>query len=117
MKSQSAFSSLEQDVRQPRLAMKEEVTADRKTRECTEGAAATIQAKHGDNCSAKRVQAGPTSSTRIGKKAEPPAFPRRNDVLVDNDVVAPSRVSHPWRCAHQQPSVAYFPPAKPLQRR
>ena len=29
----------------------------------------------------------------------------------------PSRVSHPWRCAHQQPPMAYFPPTKPLQRR
>ena len=28
-----------------------------------------------------------------------------------------SRVSHLWRCAHQQPPVAYFPPAKPLQLR
>ena len=28
----------------------------------------------------------------------------------------PHRVSHLWRCAHQQPPVAYFPPAKPLQR-
>ena len=28
-----------------------------------------------------------------------------------------SRVSRPWRCAHQQPPVAYSPPAKPLQRR
>ena len=29
----------------------------------------------------------------------------------------PSSVSHPWRCAHQQPLVAQFPPAKPPQRR
>ena len=28
-----------------------------------------------------------------------------------------SRVSHPWRCAQQQPPVAYFPPAKPLRQR
>ena len=28
----------------------------------------------------------------------------------------PNRVSHPWRCAHQQPLVAYFPPAKSLQQ-
>ena len=29
----------------------------------------------------------------------------------------PSRVSHPWRCAHLQPPVAYSPPTKPLRRR
>ena len=29
----------------------------------------------------------------------------------------PSRVSHPWRCAHQQPLVTWFPPAKPPQPR
>ena len=28
-----------------------------------------------------------------------------------------SYVFHPWRCAHQQPSVAYSPPTQPLQRR
>ena len=28
----------------------------------------------------------------------------------------PRRVSHTWRCAQQQPPVAYFPPAKPLQQ-
>ena len=28
----------------------------------------------------------------------------------------PSRVFHPWRCAQQQPPVAYFPPAKSLQQ-
>ena len=29
----------------------------------------------------------------------------------------PNRVSQPWRCAHHQPPVAYFPPAKPLYLR
>ena len=28
----------------------------------------------------------------------------------------PNRVSNPWRCAHQQPLVAYFPPAKSQQQ-
>ena len=28
-----------------------------------------------------------------------------------------SHVSHPWRCAYQKSPVAYFPTAKPLQRR
>ena len=57
------LASLQQDARQPRLAMEADVTADKKTHKHTESAAATVQAKHEDSCSAKRVQAGPTSST------------------------------------------------------
>ena len=53
------LASLEQETRQPRLAMEADVTEDRKTRERTKGAA--VQAKYGDICSAKRVQTGPTS--------------------------------------------------------
>ena len=48
-----------------------------------DNAAAAVQMKHGDRCSAKRVQSGPTSSTNFGMKDEPPALPRRDDVLVD----------------------------------
>ena len=51
--------------------------------------AAVDQAKHGDSCSAKRVLAGPISLTSFGIKAEPPALPRRDDVLVDKGVAAP----------------------------
>ena len=47
------LASLEQDARQPRLAMEADVSADKKTRERTEGAATAVQAKHGDSCSAK----------------------------------------------------------------
>ena len=77
------LASLEQNARQSRLAMKVYVTADKKACERTVGAAAAVQAKHGDSCSAKRVHAGPTSSTSLGMKAEPPALPRRDDVMVD----------------------------------
>ena len=49
------LANLEQKARQPRLAMKADVTADKKTRERLEGAAAAVQAKHGDSCSAKKV--------------------------------------------------------------
>ena len=88
------LASLEQDVRQPRLAMEADVTADEKTREHTEGAAAAGQAKHGDSSFPRRVQVGPISLTNFGMKAEPPAIPRRDDVLVDNGVAAPkSRLS------------------------
>ena len=44
------LASLEQDARQPRLAIEANVPADKKTRERTEGAAAAIQAKHRDSC-------------------------------------------------------------------
>ena len=75
--------SHEQDARQPRLAMEADVKADKKTRERTEGAATAVQAMHGDRFSANRVQAGPTCSTSFGVKAESPALPCRDDVLVE----------------------------------
>ena len=40
--------------------------ADKKPPERTEGAAAAVQAKHGDSRSAKRAQTGPTSFTSFG---------------------------------------------------
>ena len=69
--------------------MEADVKTDKKTRERTEGAAAAVQAKHGDRCSAKIFQAGPTSSTSFGKKAEPPALPCRDDALVDIGTAVP----------------------------
>ena len=47
------LASLEQHARQPHLTMEADVTADNKSRQRTEGAAAVYQAKHGDSCSAK----------------------------------------------------------------
>ena len=82
------LASLEWDARQPRLAMEANVPEDEKTRERTESAATAVQAMHGDICTAKRVQAGPTASTSFGVKAEPPAFPCR-DNLVENGAAAP----------------------------
>ena len=82
-------ASLEQDTRQPRLAVEEDVKADKKTCGRTEGAATAVQAMHGDSFSANRVQAGPTCSTGFGVKAEPPALPCRDDVLVESGVAAP----------------------------
>ena len=80
--------------------MEADVTADKKSRERTEGAAPAVQAKHEDSSSAKRVQAGPTSSTSLGKKAEPPALPRRDDVLVDIGSTAPKPCSLTHGDAH-----------------
>ena len=57
------LANLGQNARHPHLAIMEaDVTADKNTRERTEDAAAVVQAKHGDSYSAKRVQAGSTSS-------------------------------------------------------
>ena len=88
-------ASLEQNARQPRLTMEADVPADKQTRERTERAATAVQAKHGDSCSAKRVQASPKSSTSFGVKAKLPALPRRDDVLVENGAAAPKSCLSP----------------------
>ena len=83
-------ASQEQDARQPRLAMEADGSANTKTRERTEGAAVAAQAMHGDSFSACRVDPDPKSnSTSFGMKAEPPAFPCRDDVVVESDDAAP----------------------------
>ena len=83
------LASLEQDARQPRLAMEADGPADMKTRERTEGAATAVQAMHGNNFSASRVDLAPkTTSTSFGVKADPPALPCRDDVLVVNGAAA-----------------------------
>ena len=55
-------ASLEQDARQPRLAIKADGPSDTKTRECTEGAAKAVQAMHGSSFSANRVDPDPICS-------------------------------------------------------
>ena len=82
-------TSLEHGARQPRLAMKADGQANTKTRERTEGAATTVQAMHGDGVSARRVEPSPnTNSTSFGVKAEPPALPCKDDVVVESGNVA-----------------------------
>ena len=77
-------TSQEHGARQPRLAMEADGQANLKTRERTEGAATAVQAMRGDCFSARRVEPGPnTNSTSLGVKAEPPAFPCRDDVVVE----------------------------------
>ena len=68
--------------------MEADVKPNTKTRKRTENAAAD-QAKHGDSSSAKRVDAGLTSSTSFGMIPEPPTLPRRDDALVDKGAEAP----------------------------
>ena len=84
------LASLEHDAWQPRPTIEEDVPADEKTCERTEGTVKAVEAMHGDSFSAKRVQDGPTTSTSFGVKAEPPALPGRDDVLVENGAAAPT---------------------------
>ena len=64
--------------------------ADTKTCERTEGAATAVQAMREDGFSARRVELGPNAnSTSFGMKAEPPAFPCRDDVVVESGDAAP----------------------------
>ena len=85
------LASLEQDARQPRLAMEADVPAGKKTRERTEGAATAVQAKHGDSCSANRVDPNPKSSISFGDDFTGlPTLPcSRDNALVGDGAVAP----------------------------
>ena len=83
------LTRLEHGARQPRLAMETDGQASTKTRERTEGAATAVQAMRGDCFSARRVETGPTTnSTSFGVKAEPPALPCRDDVVVESGPAA-----------------------------
>ena len=82
---------LEHEARQPRLAMEAEAPANTKIRKRTEGAATAVQAMRGDSFSASRVDPGlKTKSISFGMKAEPPALPYKDDVLVENGAAAPN---------------------------
>ena len=83
------LAGLEQDARQPSLAMEADGLSDTKNRERTEGAAKAVQAVHGDSPFANRVDPDPICSTSFSVKVEPPALPCRDDVLVENDAAAP----------------------------
>ena len=83
------LAGLEHDVRQPRLAMKGDVTSDKKTRKRTKGAAAG-RAMSGDKSFA-RVDHDPMCVTSFGDDSTgPPALPCcRDDALVDKGAEAP----------------------------
>ena len=97
-------ASLEQDARQPRLAMEAHGHANTKTRERTEGAATAVQAMRGDGFSACRVEPGPnTSSTSFGVKAEPPALPCRDGARVVSPILGDAHNnSRRWLSSHRQ---------------
>ena len=82
------FAGLEHDARQPCLVIMADVKPDTKTRKRTEDTEAD-RAKYGDSSSAKRVDAGPTSSASFGMIAEAPALPCRDDALDDKGAKAP----------------------------
>ena len=81
---------LEHGARQPRLAMEANGPANTKTRERTEGTATAVQAMRGDGFSARLVEPGPnTNLTSFGVKAEPPALPCKDDVVVESGDATP----------------------------
>ena len=104
--------SLEQDARQPRLTMEADVPADEKTRERTKGAATAVQAMHGDSVSAKRAQDGPKSSTTFGVKAEVPALPCRDGILVENGAAAPKSCFSPLEMRTPEAAGGLLPTGK-----
>ena len=80
---------LEHGAQQPRVAMEADGQASTKTRERTECAATAVQAMRGDCFSARRVEPGSTTnSTSFGVKAEHPALPCRDDIVVESDPAA-----------------------------
>ena len=83
------LTSLEQDARQPCLAMEADGLVNTKTRERTEGAAIAVQAIHGDSCTAQKVRDRPKTSTSFGMMTEPPDLPCREGVLVENGDASP----------------------------
>ena len=90
------LAGLEHDARQPRPATEADVQADTKICERMEGAAKAVQAMLGDSFSANRSQAGPnTTATIFGVKAEPLAFPCRDDAVVENGATAPKSCFSP----------------------
>ena len=93
-KTDQRLVGLQHGAQQPRLDMEADVKSDTKTRKRAKDAAAD-RTKHGDSCSAKKIQAGPTSSTHFGLKAEPPALPRRDDVLADKGAATPKPCPSP----------------------
>ena len=68
-----------------------------KARERTDGAAAAIQAKHGDSCFVNQMDPDPVCLTSFGDDSTgPPALPcSRDDALVDNGAAAPKSCLSP----------------------
>ena len=94
------LTSLEQDARQPRLAIEADGKAETKTRERTEGAVTAVQAMHGDSCHANRVDPDQMMccTSFVDDCTGPPALPcSRENVLVDNGAAAPNLRLPPFK--------------------
>ena len=77
--------------------MEADVPSDTKARKRTEGAAAAVQAEHGDSCPANRIDPDPMCLTSFDDDSTgPPALPcSRDDALVGNGATPPkSCLSH-----------------------
>ena len=108
-------SSQEQDARQPRLAMVDHGQTGTKTRERTEGVAITVQAMHGDSCSAIRVDPDPMCSTSFGGDSTGPlALPcSGDDALVRKGAAAPKSCVSPLEMRTISAAGGLLPTAKP----
>ena len=100
--------SLEQDARQPRLAMEADGPTNKKTRERTEGTATAVQAMHGDSCSTDRVDPDPMCSTSFGGDCTGPPAPPCS-ALVDNRAAAPKSCL-PFLETHSPTAAGGLPP-------
>ena len=87
--TKKGLAGLEQDARQPRLAMEADVPSDTKTHTRMEDAVA-VQARYGNSCSANQIDPDPTCLISFGDDSTgPPAFPcTRDDALIDNGATA-----------------------------
>ena len=82
-------ASLEQNARQPRLALEADSPPDTKTREHKEGTAKAVHAMYGDSCAANRVDPDPMCSTSFGDDCTPALPCSRENALVDNGAAVP----------------------------
>ena len=109
-------AGLEQDARQPRLAMEVGVTSNKKTRTRIENVAAD-RVKSGDNSSAQ-IDPDTMCLASFGDDSTgPPALPCfRNDALVDKGAVAPKPCLSPVEIRTLTAAGGLLPPVQPLQR-
>ena len=111
-------ASLKQDARQPRLTM-ERWTRPQTSRLASARRAPLLQFKRSTGIAVRQKGSKPARPPQP-ITASKPNLPLPLAGMASWSRTAlrhETRVSHPWKCAQQQPPVAYSPPAKPLQRR
>ena len=88
-KTRQRLAGLELDARQSGFATDADVKPDTTTRKRREDAASD-PAKHGDSCSAKKVDPEPMCLTSFGDNyTEPPPLSCRDDAMVDKGAAGP----------------------------